>query len=599
MSRTWLALGDRSILDAETLRAPSRIRSLAPLPNGDFATGHQDGSICIWDTAERCVRQTIGPLDSAVTVMALLAGGQLAIGTHGGVLHLWETAGFTELARLTVSQAQLVTLAARDDNLVAIGDSDGVVYRWDMISEECPHALTTTAVEDVDDDGRTVQHAVTALLMLPRDRIAVACGRGVLRIVELSTARVDAASEWTHDTVVGLACLDGRQLVAADQDGKLRFWQGLSLTAVGRIEDLGETALAFASLPGGRFAVGLESGVAAFVPASSLQPCVRLRRHLGPIRHMCVLSDGRLVSASAEIVNIWTADGPALVERVAERGPAVVTLAGLSDGRVASLTSDGAISLWSPPDGEGGPATERLVGRHCRIGATSLAVSSDDVLLSGTPDGVVHVWQPDEPARARRLPVAGSAIRALVMPEDHAVAAATEDHGIQVWRIDEPEPLFALTCESDPCALALMGDGSLAAGYEDGVVRVWDLRHRRVKHSLTAARNAWPLPVGLPHHALAIAELTEIALWHPASRKRLTTLRGHEAGILALAALDEGWLASASRDRTIRVWNVMTGRCIAHDLDDSPCALLYLGHGRLVAGDDGGRLHWLLLRRAD
>jgi WD40 repeat protein len=72
-------------------------------------------------------------------------------------------------------------------------------------------------------------------------------------------------------------------------------------------------------------------------------------------------------------------------------------------------------------------------------------------------------------------------------------------------------------------------------------------------------------------------------------------LEGHGNRINALCALSDGRLASASSDRTIRMWDVAASVEIARlevDANAVTCLAAYLP-SQFVAGDGIGRLHWL------
>jgi WD40 repeat protein len=63
-------------------------------------------------------------------------------------------------------------------------------------------------------------------------------------------------------------------------------------------------------------------------------------------------------------------------------------------------------------------------------------------------------------------------------------------------------------------------------------------------------------------------------------------LSGHTQSVLGLALLDERHLASVSRDRTLRIWNLVTARCEHHAVahDAAVLTVVHLGQGRLATG---------------
>jgi WD40 repeat protein len=72
-------------------------------------------------------------------------------------------------------------------------------------------------------------------------------------------------------------------------------------------------------------------------------------------------------------------------------------------------------------------------------------------------------------------------------------------------------------------ALAVLPDGRLASGSDDGTIKLWD----------------------------------------PASGSCAATLEGHSDWCDALAVLPDGRLASGSGDRTIKLWDPASGSCAA------------------------------------
>ena len=65
-----------------------------------------------------------------------------------------------------------------------------------------------------------------------------------------------------------------------------------------------------------------------------------------------------------------------------------------------------------------------------------------------------------------------------------------------------------------------------------------------------------------------------------------STLNGHSYGVLSLCYLDNGLLASGSRDNSIKIWRISTGKLVTtlKGHSDYVSSLSYLDNGLLASG---------------
>ena len=222
-------------------------------------------------------------------------------------------------------------------------------------------------------------------------------------------------------------------------------------------------------------------------------------------------------------------------------------------------------------------------------------------LVSGAADGVICAWDMrNSDGNISACVLNGSfsrcfghasTVRSLCCIHQKGwVASASFDSSVKLWKIEEARGASA--------ALQLIEVGTLgahqgpvnavvpilfekasssekdccASGSADRSIIVWDLdtlkpvSELRDSHELGVSALA-PLPVQ-EWIASGSADMT-VKLWQPACDSRantqskwcrlelVTTLRGHSGTVHALACLSRnGWLASASSDRTVRVWRV-------------------------------------------
>jgi WD40 repeat protein len=161
------------------------------------------------------------------------------------------------------------------------------------------------------------------------------------------------------------------------------------------------------------------------------------------------------------------------------------------------------------------------------------------------------------------------AITALAVTPDETGFVSGSQAGVS-WRSFQGTGERSLPTQLDHVhALAFSPDGTMLAiaggsPAEAGSVELWswperELLGRLEGHEDVAYDVAW---LGRQQLATASADRT-VRLWDTAACRCTATLRGHSGPVLALAVSPDGQLlCSGSHDQTIRVWEVSTGRLL-------------------------------------
>ena len=110
---------------------------------------------------------------------------------------------------------------------------------------------------------------------------------------------------------------------------------------------------------------------------------------------------------------------------------------------------------------------------------------------------------------------------------------------------------------------------SLASGSEDYTIKIWDWELGELERTLKGHTKAvLDVDFGGPRGGTLLASCSSdltIKLWDPSAEyKNIRTLPGHDHSVSAVRFVSPSGnlLVSASRDKSLRIWDVLTGYCV-------------------------------------
>jgi WD40 repeat protein len=220
----------------------------------------------------------------------------------------------------------------------------------------------------------------------------------------------------------------------------------------------------------------------------------------------------------------------------------------------------------------------------------ALAFAPDGTLWSVEEPGVVRHWDLRSQRQVSWAPLEGPATQWAFCGAVGLVASASDE--LVVWGAANGERVAEWGQRSWVDALAFAPDGRLlAAGDDEGVVRLWDRSSRAPVRAFQAHERAVSA-VAFSADGRRLASAGEdklIHLWDVASGEKLGTLTGHTDRVPALAWHPDGKrLFSAGWDTTVRVWDLASREPIIllNSHAGQVNALTISPDGRLVASAD-------------
>jgi predicted Zn finger-like uncharacterized protein len=470
-----------------------------------------------------------------------------------------------------------------DGRYALSGSADNTMRLWELSTGRC---LRTFAghTEAVTSD------AVTSACLSGDGRYALSRGSwdNTLRLWELSTGRC-LRTFAGHTGTVNSVCLsgDGRHALSGSEDGELRLWEvntGRCLrTFVGHRRPVFSVSLS----GDGRFALSGSGHGWMRLWQLSTGRCLRTWKAKEPsgdipleepdqeafdgtetftLHSVCLSRDGRYALSGGDdgTLRLWELSTGRCLRTFKGPTPTVFSVCLSGDGRYAlSGGDDGTLRLWELGTGR----CLRTFGGHTDP-VSSVCLSADGrYALSGSWDKTLRLWALPStfekvlPLEPSRLTGAAAAVAA-----DRGYRQGMDEGRRALERGDAPAALRALReargqpgCRRRPEALALwtrlyrlLPRASQVGGWQ---AHVFEGHTASVRSVFLSGGGRYALSGG--------GEDKTVRLWEVATGRCLRIFKGHTDQVWSVCLSSDGRYAlSASRDKTLRLWEAATGRCL-------------------------------------
>jgi WD40 repeat protein len=359
---------------------------------------------------------------------------------------------------------------------------------------------------------------------------------------------------------------DGR-LASAGRDQTIHVWDVASgrevRTLIGHTNKV--NGLAFSSDGRQLASAGEDQTVRIWNPDSG-QELRLLRGHTCEVKCVVFSPDGqRLVSAGGfGVVKVWDQASGQEVRTLTGHTSYVTCLAFSPDGKRLATGSgihDRTVKVWDVASGE---VLHTLRG-HTERGVLTVAFSPDGQKLASVGyDNTVRMW---DAASGKELPALKGHtdwLYSAAFSPDGKRRAVVAGIGVQVVDVASGKVLYSLGGHwNGISSVAFSPDGGRLASADGlGTVRIWDADNGQKLFTLKGHAGAFVKALAFSPDSRRLASAGgkwmmpgEVKVWDVASGEELLTLRGHTNEVLAVAFSADGWLASASWDKTVKMWD--------------------------------------------
>lgn len=342
-------------------------------------------------------------------------------------------------------------------------------------------------------------------------------------------------------------------------------------------------------------------------------------------------------------VKVWDLKSQRLISDLAT-GAVVFSVCFAPDGQSLAALS-GGVRVWDVVN-----EFKQIVQTGHSRNVASVATSPDGkTAVTRGEDGNVEIWDTRSRTLIHHIHTSQGDDDMSLSPDGQTIATIGPPQ-IGLWDVATGKRKGELVPETNENAACVQfsPDGKLiAAGYTDGVIRIWDVETQQLKKTLeghtdhlmelafspdrktlvSAAYSGrfifWDVETGKPlfdrpnpghirsitfsrdGKTLAVTNVNStIMLWDAATGASIGDLKGHADEVLDVAFAHDGkTLASASTDRTIKLWDLATGevKSTLNGHTGSVSAVVFSANGNalLSGGSDGTLRFWRAASQAD
>ncbi|KAK3942456.1 hypothetical protein QBC46DRAFT_426235 [Diplogelasinospora grovesii] len=475
---------------------------------------------------------------------------------------IWDAAAGRCLKTLLGHSGQVNSVVfSPDSRQVTSASGDGTVKVWDVATGQCVQTLQGSGGYSKSVAFSPNSNNIASAMDLTVTIWAVATGQR-LRMLK---GHIDQVASVAFSS-------DSKNVVSASRDETVKIWDVTTGQCLLTLKGHSWHVFSAVFSPSSKQVVSASEDRTIKIWDVAASQCVlTLKGHKYGATSVAFSPDSKQIASASEdrTIMLWDASTGQCMQTIKDHSIARSVAFSPNSKQLVSAW-DCTIKIW---DVTANQCQRMPLEDHSR--AVSSVAFSPDIrqAASSSYDGTIKIWDTATGQCIQTLEGHRKPVWSVAFSHDSKQAASgSYDHTVRIWDVATGQCLFTLEGHSEDITSVAFSHDSKQVGSAsyDGTVNIWNaatgqclLRFGNCLHIRSAAfsPDLKQVVVSTKGGNPGARDTTEI--WDVAAAQRLLTLKGHSEVITLVAfSPDSKQVVSASRDRTVKIWDALTGQCL-------------------------------------
>lgn len=528
-----------------------------------IASASYDNTIRIWDyKSGQCIDTLIGHSNNVMCLSISPDQRSLISGDYNGVIKIWDIEKRSEIKTINNHTSFISHIEySPDGNLFISSGCDKVIRIWDTESNKC--------IKELKGHKNAIN---SAKFSMNCTQIVSASADNTIKIWDIKSGQC-LKTLTGHNGYVNFASFspDGKYIISASDDKTIKIWDSQTGKCINTLTDHTAATKFVSFSSNGKYFVStsLDRSIRVWnINDMNNIKCIhQLWGHTSHIYSAIFNStNSQIISASGDCsIRIWDISTDKSVKSITRHKGAVTSLSYNPNGNtLVSSSTDDHIRIWDQNYNE---IFAKKFPTNVRCSKYS---RNGECIICALDNGNIELLDLKN-YKTKCLKGHSDQVNHLDISSDNSkIASASKDGTVRIWELKSGKCIYTLPKFSNMINSVAFSHNNkwIATGGKNKKIDIWEVETgKRIKTFDSNVVTA--LSFSLDDKSIIIAEGIGILYMYDIESEIKKTFEGnlsfegHLNYISSISLSPNGkYLASASWDRTIRVWDLETNRCV-------------------------------------